>query len=369
MAERLICLLPVRNAAADLPGYFASVRRFCDGVVALDDGSTDETRALLEAEPLVRVMLENPRRADYRGWDDAANRNRTLAAAAVLEPTWLISLDADERVDEADGAALRAFLETDALPGCAYGFRHVPMRGGPGQFLPRYQWIYRLFAYEPGQRFPNQRLHFIPIPTSIPRQRWLRTTLRVQHLGGSTAERRLARFAKYLEADPNRTYQADYAHLLAGPDPAALRTWTPRPPGLPVLLAPGAPSEFGDDADLIAEDRVRRPDRDLRDRDRPAQSGDDRAHGGVGGGSRGPGTVRNDRGGERIGGDRRDRAAAVSGGGAGGAGGAGIARGGAQCGPEASPGAATSVSRAPTSSCRLAAWRPAWRRTSAATRW
>lgn len=253
MPERLICLLPVRNAAADLPAYFASVRQFCDAVVALDDGSTDETRALLEAEPLVQIILANPRRADYRGWDDAANRNKTLAAAAALDPTWLISLDADERIDAADAAALRAFLDTDALPGCAYGFRHVPMRGGPGQFLPRYQWIYRLFAFEPGQRFPPQRLHFVPVPTSIPRSRWIRTTLRVQHLGGMTPERRLIRFSKYLEADPGRVYQHDYSHLLTSPDPTALRTWNPRPPDLPVLLA-GTDPDWEADSDLIAED-------------------------------------------------------------------------------------------------------------------
>jgi hypothetical protein len=33
-------------------------------------------------------------------------------------------------------------------------------------------WVYRLFAYEPGQSFPDQRLHFVPVPTSIPRVAW-----------------------------------------------------------------------------------------------------------------------------------------------------------------------------------------------------
>ena len=50
-----------------------------------------------------------------------------LEAAAALEPEWILSLDADERIDAGGAAALRAFLETDALPGCAYGFRHVPI--------------------------------------------------------------------------------------------------------------------------------------------------------------------------------------------------------------------------------------------------
>ncbi|HEV2093142.1 MAG TPA: glycosyltransferase family 2 protein [Rubrobacter sp.] len=125
----VVCLLPARNAAADLPGFFESAARFCDAVVALDDGSTDETRGLLEASPLVKVVLTNPRREDYRGWDDAANRNRLLAAAGGLNPRWIFSMDADERLDAADATALRDFLDRDALPGCAYGFRVVPMQG------------------------------------------------------------------------------------------------------------------------------------------------------------------------------------------------------------------------------------------------
>src|SRR3954462_441992 len=91
----IVCLLPVRNGEADLPGYFASIARFADAVVALDDGSTDGTRRLLRANPLVKLVLENPVRPNYAGWDDAANRNRLLEAAAQLDPAWIMSLDAD----------------------------------------------------------------------------------------------------------------------------------------------------------------------------------------------------------------------------------------------------------------------------------
>lgn len=244
----LVCLLPARNAEHDLPGYLDSVGRCCDAIVALDDGSTDETWNVLNRHPLVKVLLRNPGRKDYRVWDDAANRNRLLAAAAALDPVWLLSLDADERLDARDATSLRNFLETDALPGCAYGFRHVQMRHDTEHFLPKYQWVYRLFSAAPDQQFPNQKLHFIPVPTSIPRHRWIKTTLRIQHLGGLTADHRLTRFNKYLEADPGRIYQADYAHLLASQAPEDLRRWQPRPDSVQVLLASGA----YDDLDAMA---------------------------------------------------------------------------------------------------------------------
>ena len=233
----VVCLLPARNAAADLPGYFESAARFCDAVVALDDGSTDETRELLEGCPLVKVLLTNQRQKSYRDWDDAANRNRLLDAAAELNPEWIISIDADERIDPSDAAALRDFLRWDALPGYAYGFRVFRMQQDLEHYVPQhYLWVYRLFAYVPCQSFPDQRLHFVPLPTSIPRVAWVNTTLRIQHLASATAERRRARFEKYRQADPYNEYQADYTKILRDTSDDLLR-WEPRPPGLHVLAA------------------------------------------------------------------------------------------------------------------------------------
>jgi glycosyltransferase involved in cell wall biosynthesis len=232
-SDTLVCLLPVRNGEADLPGYLESVARFADAVVALDDGSTDHTRAILDASPLVKRVLENPPRRDYRGWDDTANRNRLLEAAADLEPECIFSLDADERIPPDDAAALRSFVEREALPGLAFGFKVYRMWRDLGQYDRAGLWVYRLFSFEPGQRCPDQRLHFVPIPTSIPRECWVRTTIRIQHLAGLTEERRLARFEKYRQADPGNAFQHSYRDLLE--PPADLFAWEARPEGLAVL--------------------------------------------------------------------------------------------------------------------------------------
>lgn len=239
----LAVLLPVRNGEADLPGWFASVGPVADVVVALDDGSTDATRRLLEAEPLVRRLLRRPVRPDHAGWDDAANRSLLLEAAATLRPRWILFLDADERLSPDDAEALRAFVEGDeALPGFAYTFRVHRMVGDLEHYDRAELPVARLFAWEPGQRLHGDRLHLVPVPTSIPPARWLPTTLRIQHLAGLDATRRRARLAKYREADPALEFQADYGHLLEGP--GELHRWEPRPEGLPVLAAPG---DDGDD--------------------------------------------------------------------------------------------------------------------------
>lgn len=239
--HRLVCLLPARNCAEDLPGYLDSVSRFADAVVALDDGSTDETRSVLAAHPLVRIILSNPRREGYGGWNDSANRNRLLAAAAELNPGWILSLDADERIDPEDAAALRKFIESEEPARCGYLLRVLRMIGDLGSYDQSDLWVGRMFPHEPGQRFPTERLHFVALPTSIPRDRWLRTTIRIQHLAGMTEERRRARFQKYLEADPRRAYQRTYDHLLARP--GSLHPWEPRPPCLPVVANAAWPWE------------------------------------------------------------------------------------------------------------------------------
>ncbi len=238
---RLRCLLAVRNGEADLPGWLESAGRVADGVIALDDGSTDETRRILEQHPLVEQVLANPPRESYAGWDDAANRNRLVEAAVEAGTDWALVLDADERIDADDAAALRRFVDEAADPDRAYGMRVFRMIDDLEHYDAADLWVFRLFAPQTGDRFADDRLHYVPIPTRIPRDAWVRTTIRIQHLASLTAARRRARFAKYAEADPELEFQASYDHLLDEPQPAALRPWQARPPELPVLATRAGP--------------------------------------------------------------------------------------------------------------------------------
>jgi hypothetical protein len=219
-----ICLAPIRNGADRLDTFLDSIATFADGVVALDDGSTDGTAERLVASPLVRVLLRNPVRPTAAGWDDGKNRARLLEAAAGVDPGWIVSLDADEHICRDDAVALRNFVGRDALPGCAYAFEHYRMWGS--RYDPRCHLVYRLFAFRRGQRFPAQRLHFNPIPTDIPRRAWLHTSVRVQHFGASDDTALHARLRKYREADPDREYPLEFGGLASRP--AELRTWEPR---------------------------------------------------------------------------------------------------------------------------------------------
>ena len=155
-----------------------------------------------------------------------------MEAAAELEPEWVLSLDADERIPADDARALREFVDTDALPGLAYGFR-VHRMIDDDHYDQADLWVYRLFAWTPGCRVPDRRLHFVPVPADIGPERSVNTTVRILHLAGLTEARRQARLDKYLEADPDHEFQADYGHLV--PRPGLPRHVGPRTEGLPVI--------------------------------------------------------------------------------------------------------------------------------------
>ena len=164
--SRLACLVVTRDDADRLPAWLDAVRPLADAILALDEGSSDGSVALLEREPLVRTLLHGePSGAGTR----AAAVNRLLDAAARLEPEWLLWLDVAERVAPSDVEALRDFLARDAVPGLAYGFQ----RDGGGV-------AFRLFAHRSGQRVPPEASDDAMVPAAIPRARWMATTLTLE---------------------------------------------------------------------------------------------------------------------------------------------------------------------------------------------
>jgi glycosyltransferase involved in cell wall biosynthesis len=225
----LYLLLPVKDGSDYLPLYLKSAAQFADGVIALDDGSTDGTAEILRHEPLVKAYRSHARRTGYGEWNDSLNRNELLFLSESFQPKWAMFLDCDERLEENEGLRLRHFLETEAVTGLAYGFRAIRMVEGDSKFDPNFLWVYRLFSFRPAQRISSKRLHFVPIPTEIPRGRWIKTNFRIKHYGSSSSERREARFRKYREADPKCEFQRSYANILRRP--STLRPWAPMEPG------------------------------------------------------------------------------------------------------------------------------------------
>lgn len=93
----MLAVTMVRNEARFLPGWLRNVAPQVDGIIALDDGSSDGSAGLLEESPLVLEMLRN--RSDRPGWDEPGNHRRLVEAALRHGAAWIIAIDADERLE------------------------------------------------------------------------------------------------------------------------------------------------------------------------------------------------------------------------------------------------------------------------------
>ena len=146
MPQRVVCLIPARNAAQDLPACLDSAARVCDLALALDDGSTDDTRRVLDGASPGPAGADQSRSLRLR----RLGRRRQSQPARWKPPpssspigfcrSTPMSASPSRRA-----AALRQFLETDALPGLRLrlpAHRHARRPEPPPA---RFQWIYRLF--------------------------------------------------------------------------------------------------------------------------------------------------------------------------------------------------------------------------------
>jgi len=92
----LTAALRVKNEEANLPRCLANLERFCDHIVAYDDGSTDRTLQILKSHPKVRHVVSFEK--DF--YHETMDRSIALALAALTEPDWILRIDADEEFEE-----------------------------------------------------------------------------------------------------------------------------------------------------------------------------------------------------------------------------------------------------------------------------
>lgn len=94
---RIVAYVRCKNEGFLLEKWLKRTSEFCDGIVALDDASVDDTALLLRSHPKVLKLLQNP---DSGGrWYQVRDLNRLLRAAQEYEPEWLYFSDVDELAD------------------------------------------------------------------------------------------------------------------------------------------------------------------------------------------------------------------------------------------------------------------------------
>ena len=153
-----------------------------------------------------------------------------------------------------------------------------------------------------GSRFPDTRLHFVPVPDDIPRGLWLQTTIRIQHLASLTAS---------ADAPPRQVRGGRPRRRV----PGRLRPPVRAPRADPARSSRGRPGSPCSPASLPRPTARPRSTpstaRAHRRRDQPRRRGPHRAHGAFGGRAGVRRAVRGDRGHQRHRPHRGDRAREV----------------------------------------------------------
>ena len=216
---RLIAVLAARNEARFLPGWFESVLPEVDGVIALDDGSTDTTLELLEGRrevlEVVRVPASRPR------WEEVGNHRLLVRGALEHGAEWILAVDADERLERGFRDRAERVMRRGAWLGFdAFALRLLELWGDRNTYRVDGPWgrkaVARLFRARQDHEFDTRPLHGLKAPVQAAwRGRFPIADLRLYHLRMIQARDREARRQRYESMDPGELYQPGlgYAYL------------------------------------------------------------------------------------------------------------------------------------------------------------
>ena len=221
---RLLALLPFRDEMRYLPGYFRNVPPEVDGVIALDDGSTDGSSELAASQPSVLDLLRNPpissRGNEPHPWNEPENRRRLIAAAGRHSPCWLVAVDSDERLER--GFRERAHAEiarAESAGIAALAVHYRELWDAPDTYRADGLWgskrRARLFRYREDAVLDQRALHGPWAPLNSKSGGAFPTAdLYLYHLRMLDPDSRRARRERYERLDPTARYQEiGYAYL------------------------------------------------------------------------------------------------------------------------------------------------------------
>jgi GT2 family glycosyltransferase len=210
---RILALLAFRDELRHLPGWFASVAPQVDGIVALDDGSTDGSGEYVAAQPGVLRLVRLPPRQPH-DWDEPRKRRLLVDAAHDFAPDWLLAVDADERLER--DFRRRAIAEIHRLGRRDSAVLSVVIRelwDAPDTYRVDGLWGRKrrvsFWRARPDHEVDPRPLHGHWAPLNSVRGRRIPAAdLVVYHLKMIEREARLARRDRYNDLDPGRRSQA-----------------------------------------------------------------------------------------------------------------------------------------------------------------
>jgi glycosyltransferase involved in cell wall biosynthesis len=164
---RLLAVTRVRNEGRFLPGMLRNVGRQVDGIIALDDGSTDGSDCWLEESAQVIELLRNP--PGSSGSDEAGSHRRLVEAALRHGAEWVVAVDADERLEREFRLRAERVIRRGRWLGLeAFEIHCRELWNSPDLYradgIWGRKWSPRLFRALPDHRFDQRPFHAAKAP-------------------------------------------------------------------------------------------------------------------------------------------------------------------------------------------------------------
>jgi hypothetical protein len=209
----------VRDEARFIPGLLENLAGQVDGIVALDDGSTDGSAAILRDHPLVVQLIRVPEGAQAE-LEDGRNHRALTEAAWEHGADWLLGIDADERVErDFRKRAEREIARAEADGQSAVWVRFNELWGAPDRVRVDGIWATKrkacLFRSDRRHRFDDRRVHANWASWPPERGDYPQADLNIYHLRMIDPEDRRRRVLRYRRIDPDNVWQEmGYEYLL-----------------------------------------------------------------------------------------------------------------------------------------------------------
>lgn len=186
------------------------VAKFSDGIILLDDGSSDDT---FEKAAHPKLLIKAKKRRI--GFNDLENRNILLNIGSFVPAEWFYFIDTDERFDERfEPPAQAADCGADLIL-----FSIIHIWDHPDRYRMDYPYsrrglipMFRMFRnIGRSQIRGDKKLHFRASPYTSGKIQ--ERPVLILHYGHMNAESRRRKFDFYTEQDRNKD-QASYSHFL-----------------------------------------------------------------------------------------------------------------------------------------------------------
>lgn len=216
---RLVALLAYHDEKDHLSDYFSCLSGLVDGVIALDDGSTDGSEEIVKAQPLLLELLHRQPRKHHT-WNEPLNKRLLVHAARHHGAEWVIVLDADERLECSFRTRAEALISQAEQDGTmAFSLRMCELWDSPDQYRVDGIWgrktVARLFRLRADHQFDDRTLHgqWAPL-NSLDAHQCKSADINIYHLRMIRAQDRLERKRRYQKLDPEKRWQEmGYAYM------------------------------------------------------------------------------------------------------------------------------------------------------------